>query len=403
MARRRHIAVIAPPWYPLPPSGYGGTELVVHLLVQSLRKFGVRVTLYGCEGSAPGTTVMAEAGWSADLGQFDHTKREVTYAARVLNHLEQLEDVELIHDNAEWLSTAMCSFSGIAPVVHTVHGPLDAPRVAAYQALGDRTNLVAISKRQHDDDPSLNWAGMVYNAVDVDSLDVGLRDDKEGYLLCLARITLEKGQHRAIEAARRVGKRLVLAGKVGELPCERKYFEEQVLPHIDGDRVIYHENIAGATKARMLARADALLHAVTFPEPFGLAMVEAMASGTPCIAMARGAAPELVTHGSTGFLCESVDDMVEYLGRLDEIDPEDCAETVRARFHPDRMAAGYMRVYDRVLANASGASDTSEVLELAGSGNGRIRVTPPTNDNDDMPREATGGRSGTRPIKGMAG
>jgi glycosyltransferase involved in cell wall biosynthesis len=374
MARRRHIAVIAPPWYPLPPQGYGGTELVVHLLVQSLRKFGVRVTLYGCEGSAPGTTVMAGSGWWADFGFHGHHMRQVTYSARVMNHLEQLEDVDLIHDHAEWLSTAMCSFANLAPVVHTVHGPLEEPRVDAYEALGDRTNLVAISRSQRSGQPDLNWAGTVFNAVDVDNLYVATRADKEGYLLCLARITLEKGQHLAIEAARRVGKRIVLAGKVGELPQEREYFERRIKPLIDDDNVVYIDNIVGEQKARIIARADALLHAVTFPEPFGLAMVEAMASGTPCIAIARGAAPELITHGRTGFLCQDVDEMVESLGRIREIDLAACAAEARSRFHPDQMAQGYMGVYEEVVGvRAPKPAAVPPLLQLAG----RTPVAPP--------------------------
>jgi glycosyltransferase involved in cell wall biosynthesis len=368
MERKRHVAVIAPAWYPIPPAGYGGAELVVYLLVQSLRRQGVRVTLYGCEGSMPGTVAMAPAGCAADLGSVEMGARETAYMARVLNHLGQLEDVDVVHDNAgygAWASTIATAFASAAPVVHTVHGPMTPQRVAAYRALGPRMNLVAISESQRMTAADLNWAGTVHNSVDLERLRVGRRDERDGYLLCLARVSEEKGQHLAVEAARRSRRRLVLAGKVGETGADQRYFRERVQPHIDGDRVVHIENVVGDEKTELIARASALVHAVEWPEPFGLAIVEAMASGTPCVGIGLGAVPELIINGVTGFLAAGVDGLVEGIGRIGEIDNERCAAVTRARFAPDVMARRYAEVYERVIA-AREAAAVPTVLEIAG-------------------------------------
>lgn len=371
MAANRHIAIVAPPWYATPPHGYGGIELVVHLLVQGLRRRDVKVTVYGCEGSAPGTVELAPRGWDVDLGStFIRPAREATYVTRVVDHLKTLEGVDVIHDHAEWLSTSALSMLDLAPVVHTVHQPVTEERRLAYEALGERTHLVAISNDQRSRGAGLHWTGTVHNAVDLASLRMGHRDTKEGYLLCLARITPEKGQHLAIEAARRTGRRIVLAGKVAERPEDHRYFEEQVAPLIDNDRVVYRCNVAGDEKVELLARASALIQAVSWPEPFGLAMVEAMASGTPCIALAMGSAPELIVHGETGYLAADTDGLVEAIAGIDLIDPVRCASHARAHFSPDRMAENYLEVYERVIrrtAPVPAVTVGTSLLELAGA------------------------------------
>ncbi len=342
----RHVAVIAPPWYPLPPTGYGGIELVVYLLVRGLRAAGVTVTLYGCEGSMPGTTALVPAGWSAALGTLGQSQREQAYTARVLDALDGLRDIDVIHDHTEaGLAAVAFAFADRAPVVHTVHGPVTAERAELLSSIGSRVAAVPISANQRDSAALPNWTSVVHNSVDMDNLRVATRAEKEGYVLCLARVSPEKGQHLAIEAARRAGMPLVLAGKVGETASERRYFEEMIAPHVDGRAVRHIENIAGRQKTEMIARATALIHAVTWPEPFGLAMVEAMASGTPVVGIARGAVPELVVHGETGFLCRDSDQLTDGLRRADEIDIAACARSARERFHPSVMTERYLDVY----------------------------------------------------------
>jgi glycosyltransferase involved in cell wall biosynthesis len=212
--------------------------------------------------------------------------------------------------------------------------------------------LVAISDSQRGTASDANWIGRVYNAVDVESLQIADRSEKQPYLLCLARICEEKGQHIAIEVARRVGMPLVLAGKVEATSEGRRYYERLVAPALDGREVIHIRNVAGVEKARLLARATALLAPLQWPEPFGLAIVEAMASGTPAIATAQGAAPELIRDGVSGFLVDDVDGMVAAVREASGIDPEECAWHARRRFSPESMADGYLQLYERVRERA---------------------------------------------------
>lgn len=347
---QRHIVVVAPPWYPIPPHGYGGIELVVGLLCDALREAGQRVTLLAAEGSERHAIGLAPRSWREDLGTPAERLRELTYAARVADTLTQLGGIDVVHDHCGFSTLVAASLTGIAPVVHTVHGNIPEAYSTFYSSLAGRAGFVSISAAQRRSMPELPWIGTVHNAVDVDALRVTPRE-KEPYLLCLARICPDKGQHIAIEAARQAGMRLVLAGKVEGIPEATEYFERYIAPAVDGDRVVHVHNVAGQEKAQLLARAHALLAPLQWEEPFGLAMVEAMASGTPVIALARGAAPELVTEGVTGFLVHDVEGMTSAVARVAGLDAWACADATRARFSPSTMAASYLRMYEQVIGS----------------------------------------------------
>lgn len=345
---QRHVVMVAPPWYPVPPDGYGGIELVVGLLCDALRQAGHRVTLLAAEGSQRGAIALAPRSWRADLGTPTERLRELTYASRVADAVTELGQVDVIHDHCGFSTLVAASLTGVAPVVHTVHGDIPEPYASFYSEIAPRAGFVSISAAQRRSLVGLPWIGTVHNAVDVDSLQV-TSADKEPYLLCLARICPDKGQHIAIEVARRAGMRLVLAGKVEAIPEATEYFERYVAPAVDGDRVVHIRNVAGHEKTQLLGRAHAMLAPLQWDEPFGLAMVEAMASGTPVIAMARGAAPELVLEGSTGFLVHDVDGMTAAVPLVAGLDPWECAEATRARFSPSVMAAAYLQTYERAI------------------------------------------------------
>jgi glycosyltransferase involved in cell wall biosynthesis len=183
---------------------------------------------------------------------------------------------------------------------------------------------------------------------------VGGPDGKGDYIIQLARINPEKGQHLAIEAARRLGLHLILAGKLDGNQASRRYFRERIKSHL-GRRVTWIRDLRGKAKWRLLAGARAMLFPLRWEEPFGLAMAEAMVVGTPVIAFARGAAPELVEEGVTGFLARDVDGMVEAFRRIDEIDPEACARRSRERFNGTVMARGYDELYREALERSSPA------------------------------------------------
>lgn len=364
----RRIAMIAPPWYPVPPSGYGGIELVVALLVQELRAHGDEVVLFGGEGSDLASHPIAPDGWTDDLGAPRERMRELTYAAQTLPALESLGEFDIIHDHCGMATLLGAAVAKHANVVHTVHGPINEPERTYYASLPRTAGLVAISYAQRASAATLRWIGTVPNAVDLDALGTDTRDDDDPYLLLLARICHDKGQHVAIEVAKRAGVRLVLAGKVENTPAGRAYFEREVKPAIDGDRVQHIEDSAGEDKALLLARATAFLAPLQWEEPFGLAYAESMASGTPLIAFPRGAAPELVTEGVTGFLVDDVDAMVGAIERVHEIDRDHCAAAARERFSPAAMADGYRAVYD--AAASQDLEELAAIHDAAVNGNG---------------------------------
>ncbi len=352
------IAVVAPPWYSLPPPGYGGTELVVHLLHSELRRMGHRVTVFGAQGSAAGVLTLADAAWSADLGGPAAGLRQLTYLARVFEQLDG-ERFDVLHDHSGAEGLLLAIHSRVAPVVvHTIHGQLDEPSVRFYEEAHERARLVAISASQAAQAPSLRLAGVVHNAVEIPPGPPS--QTKDGYLVELARICPEKGQHLAIEVARRTGRRLVLAGKIEPTRKGKKYFREQIEPHL-GPQVRYLPNVAGAEKRELLARAWAGIFPLQWPEPFGLAMVECMVTGTPALALASGSAPELIEPGRTGFLAHTLEQLVAAVELVDEIDPATCAQVARDRFNPGRMAEGYLAVYRRGGAYAAQAADRDAV------------------------------------------
>jgi glycosyltransferase involved in cell wall biosynthesis len=347
--KKMNIALVSSPWYPVPPHGYGGIELVVGLLAAGLRRRGHMVHLFGAEGSDEGTIVCAPKEWREDLGRPQMSRREAAYAGRVYRALtgliQSLGPVDIIHEHSGMVGLLAAQYQVLGPVVHTVHGPLDESERTAYVSVVDGAGLIAISQNQRESAPELNWVGTVHNAVDVNSLRVGIADSVEPYLLVLARICPEKGQHLAVEVAQRVGMKLVLAGKVENTAESIDYFRRMVSPHIDGDRVVHILNVAGDEKADLLSNATAMLAPITWPEPFGLSIVEAMASGTPAIAMNLGAVNELIEDGRTGYVVEDVDGMVEAVLKAREMDHVECALRARQLFSPDAMVDRYLDVY----------------------------------------------------------
>jgi len=195
--------------------------------------------------------------------------------------------------------------------------------------------------------PLAGSAGVVYNAIDVDTFPY--REQKDDYVLFLGRITPEKGTHLAIEAAKRAGMRIVLAGKVATAD-EKEYFDEVVHPLLDGKHAEFIGEADAKLKRELYAGARALLLPLQWDEPFGLVMIEAMACGTPAICFPRGAAPEIVLDGKTGYLVQDVDEMVQALSRLDAIEPWLCRAHVEDNFSPSALADNYLEVYQRILS-----------------------------------------------------
>jgi glycosyltransferase involved in cell wall biosynthesis len=234
------------------------------------------------------------------------------------------------------------------PLVHTVHGPFDDETSLYYDHHGRKGHVVCISRSQAGmAPPGADVKTVVYNPIDVEAWPVGYQ--KDDYLLWVGRFTAEKGPQRAIKVAKATGRRLVLAGVVQ--PRQERFFATEIEPHIDGTTVRFVGEVGGARKQRLFADAFAFLMPIRWPEPFGMVMVEALAAGTPVIAFNQGAAPEIIEHGVNGFLVDDEDAMAAMVGKLGEIEPARCRESAM-RFHPQRVAAGYEAVYERVLERA---------------------------------------------------
>jgi glycosyltransferase involved in cell wall biosynthesis len=335
------IALVSPPWYPVPPHGYGGIERVVALLCEELRALGHHVTLFAPEGSSGADEVisLAPAAWCGEIGAY---ARLETYLLRVHRALRTL-DVDVIHDHTDTMGALATALAPPpAPVVATVHGAVPSDLRTLLAEAGDTRHLVALSEAQRAQAPELPWVATVPNAVDI-VCDHAL-DRPRGYLVQLARINRDKGQHLSIAAAHAAGMPLVLAGKLDSVPGMRRYFAAEVQPHLNG-RVTWLRDVAGEQRVDLLAGAVAMLFPLQGEEPFGLAMAEAMVCGTPVIAFPRGAAREVVEDGVTGFLVDDVEAMAEAVHRVHQIDRRRCAARARERFAPARMAAGYEQVY----------------------------------------------------------
>ena len=332
------IGMIAPIWESTPPEGYGGIERVVDLLVRNLRERGHTVTLFAT-GDSPGAVegTWTEAVALRKLG-YDTYSAQMAEAMHLANALARRDAFDLLHSHVGPLGNIVAAACG-ARMLSTLHGPFTPENLRYYQTYATHP-YVSISDAQRAGFPSLNYLGTVYNGIETASYRCG---KKQGYLLFLGRISPEKGTHLAIAAARRMGLPLVIAGKVD--PYDQEYFEREVAPELDGERVRFIGEVAGRAKREVFEGAIALLHLVQWSEPFGLAMVEAMASGTPVVAMRYGSIPEVVTPGLTGFIVDSLDEAVQALERVSSLDPHACRQAAVSRFDVSRMVEGYLSIY----------------------------------------------------------
>lgn len=329
----------------MPPRGYGGIEWVVHLLVEELVDRGHAVTLFASGDSRTSARLVA----AFDEGQTSHmhsTMHDAAHAGAAFRAIAAehvaARPYDVLHDHSAWIAVAVAPLLPV-PVVHTLHGAWHDRNRAFFARVSDTVSLVAISAFQTHDNPDAVYAGVVPNAVDVAGLPYSA--EKDDYLLCLGRIARDKGQGIAVEVAQRLGMPLVLAGKV-DAGQDTTYFQEAVLPHVDGSLIRFEGEVAHERKYELLSRARALLFPIQWPEPFGLVMAEAMACGTPVVAMRNGSVPEIVVDGETGFVVSDADTMRKAVERLGEISPERCRAHVEKRFSPAAMADGYLRVYE---------------------------------------------------------
>ena len=344
-AQQIHIAMVAPPYFNVPPTAYGGIETVVADLVDALVARGHKVTLIGAGNHA---TRAQRFHTTYDVGpadQLGEAMPEIVHAAKVAGILDAL-DVDVIHDHT--MAGPLMARGRLTPTVVTAHGPVLGDSGEYYRALGDTVQLIAISDAQRSSAPDLAWLATVHNAIRSESFPFCA--EKDDYALFLGRFHPEKAPHLAIDAARAVGMPIVLAGKCSE-PIERAYFSREIEPRIASDVTIY--GVADATaKRRLLVHAACMLFPICWEEPFGLVVLEAMACGTPVVALRRGAVPELIVHGQTGVIVDDPDDLPAGIALALQLDPAVCRKHVEAEFTVEVMAEGYEAVYRRALTMA---------------------------------------------------
>lgn len=332
--------MLAPVAWRCPPRHYGPWEQVAALLTDRLVAMGVEVTLFATLDS--GTTATLDGVVPHGYAEDDRMDGRVWEALHISYVLERAGGFDLVHNHLDWLPLAFDAHCP-TPMVTTVHGFSGREILPAYRR--SRSAFVSISDA--DRSPELEYLATVHHGVDDAQLPLSTSPGED--LVCFGRIHPDKGTADAIAIAARAGRRLVLCGIVQD----ERYFREQVLPAIDGDRVRYLGSVGPEQRAEVLGAAAALLHPIAFDEPFGLSVVEAMTCGTPVIAHRRGSMPEVVDPGVTGFLSTDVPSAAEQVEAAAGLDRREVRARALARFGADRMAADYLDVYRRVVLGAA--------------------------------------------------
>ncbi|MEO5949163.1 MAG: glycosyltransferase family 4 protein [Candidatus Saccharimonas sp.] len=391
MPKRLHVAIIAPPWLALPIKGYGGIELVLQGLVEGLKKRGIDVELFA-NGAHTMRGIKTHSLYKTE--QFEHIYEPyfesfaIVQAHLLFAYNKIVEDgtFDIIHCHVPHVGPSFWALASrnpkLPPILTTFHGP---PFLADVQAgFGQVYNSADIEQIQEFN--SLYAACIsdamtttvpksiaprtlpaVHNAINPD--DFPFEAHKKSYFITLARFAPYKGQHIAVKAAAKLHKRLRMAGVVSDITSNRKllfelanplssyrgdpqfrYYSDKILPFVlRYPYITYSGNLSGRRKMKFLSEAKALLFPIEWDEPFGMSVIEALACGTPVIAMNRGAMPEIIEHGVTGFLANNEEEFIEYMRRIDEIDPEACRRSVEERFSADAMAAAYTDRYEEVI------------------------------------------------------
>lgn len=349
------VAQIAPIWYAIPPKGYGGIEYVVHCITEGLVKKGHDVTLFAAGDSVTKAKLVSVY----DVAPSERIGQAYPDLLHVMNAYQRADEFDLIHDHSGLIGPVIGSFLK-APVLHTLHGPATWEAKDFYGKMKDRIFFNAISDYQRENFGDLNFVGTIYNGVDTNVYTY--REDKEDYIFFIGRMNPEKGSHVAVEVAKRTGKKMVMVSKMTE-PHEKAYFKEKVEPILKGAKNIeLIGEIDTKTKIEMYQKASCVLFPIQWPEPFGLVMTEAMACGTPVLAMRNGSVPEVIAHGKTGFICDSVDDMVKAVAKADQLNPMDCRKHVEKHFSVDIQVENYVKAYEQILEKTSGRM---ELLKIA--------------------------------------
>ena len=334
------IALLGPIAWRTPPRHYGPWEQVTSLLAEGLVARGIDVTLFATLDSVTGAALdgVSPSGYAETAG----LDGRVWEALHVAHALRRSNEFDLVHSHLDWLPLAFAAHCQ-APLLTTIHGFSGAAILPAYTQARS-AHFVSISNADRASD--LRYAATIHHGIDLDALPFSA--EAGDALVVFGRIHPDKGTAAAIEIARRAGRRLVICGIVQD----ERYFREQVLPHVDGDRVTYLGSVGPEQRAAVLGSAAALLHPIAFAEPFGLSVVEAMACGTPVIAYPLGSMPEVVDEGVSGFLVPDITSAVLAVAKAAALERGNVRRVAEQRFGAGRMVDEYLALYQRLIVSS---------------------------------------------------
>ncbi len=338
------IAQVAPLYESVPPKLYGGTERVVSYLTEELVKAGHEVKLFASGDSSTLAQLVPCCSTALRLNRncVDPLAHHVLMLEKVF---QEIEEFEIVHFHCDYLHFPLSRRCKTATVT-TLHGRLDLPDLVPIYREFAEMPVVSISNAQREPLPWINWQGTVYHGLPPDLYR--FHPEPGTYLAFLGRICPEKGVDFAIEIARKAGMELRIAAKVDR--ADQQYFEQVIQPRLSHPLVHFVGEITDRDKNDFLGNALALLAPVNWPEPFGIAMIEAMACGTPVIAFRRGSVPEVVDNFKSGFIVGTVDEAVAAVGKLNLLRRGECREIFERRFAASRMAEEYLAIYERLLS-----------------------------------------------------
>jgi glycosyltransferase involved in cell wall biosynthesis len=380
------IAQIAPLTEAIPPRLYGGTERVIYWLTEELVALGHEITLFASGDSQTSASLVPV--WPKALRLDGEVRDACALHMMMLEHVRRrAADFDLLHFHLDYYPFSLFSRQA-TPFVTTLHGRLDLPEHQPVFTIFSSIPVVSISDAQRQPLPQAGWVRTIHHGVPAGLLTP--QPVKPTYLAFIGRISPEKATDRAIRIAQRCGLPLKIAAKVDKV--DREYFEERVRPLLASPDVEYIGEISDGEKSAFFSGAIALLAPIDWPEPFGLVTIEAMACGTPVIAFNRGAVPEIVEHGLTGFVVEDETSAVAAVNRVGQLSREKIRSRFEDRFTARRMAQDYVTVY-RALIEA--AETRPRLVARPKAVRGRLRPTQPQVDSHSASGRVSGSSSQT--------
>lgn len=339
------IAQLAPLWKTIPPKKYAGSELVVSDLEQSLSEMGHKVTVFACGGSKTrGRLVKVIPKTMYELAGGFSWSGIMPYEFLEYSELfKRISEFDVIHNH---LGFHFLAFSPLIkqPIVSTMHSSAE-PDFPYLAKAFKKNAFVSISNAQRKVTPYLNWVKTIYHGINLDDYPV-LKNPKRDYLLFIGSLTPQKGADLAVEAARKLKQKLIIAGEVRD----KEFVRNKILRYVDGRQIKFVGEVGLKQKSALYRNARATLFPIRWSEAFGLVLVESLASGTPVIALNQGSVPEIITHNKTGFIAPNFSKFLSYIPKIGQLDRNDCRMAAEKRFDRKIMAENYSKLFEQLVS-----------------------------------------------------